>query len=46
MNCFQFLGSLLDSLVKNLNKNVFKYLSQEFDNNVLHLVKMKGFYPF
>ena len=24
----------------------FKYLSQEFDNNVLDLVKQKGFYPY
>ena len=23
----------------------FKYLRQEFDNNVLDLVKQKGFYP-
>ena len=36
---FQFLSSSLDSLVKNLSKNDFKYLSQEFDNNVLDLVK-------
>ena len=41
---FQFLISLLDSLVKNLNKDGFNYLSQEFDNNVLNLVKEKGFY--
>ena len=31
---FQFLSSLLENLVKNLAKNNFKYLSQEFDNNV------------
>ena len=30
---FQFLGSSLDSLVKNLNKDDFKYLSPEFHNN-------------
>ena len=41
----QFLSSSLDSLVKNLSKEDFKYLSQEFDNNVLDLVKQKGFYP-
>ena len=35
----------MDSLDENLNKNDFKYLSQEFDNNVLDLVKQKGFYP-
>ena len=43
---FQFLRSSLDSLVKKLNKDDFKYLSQEFDNNVLDLVKQKGFYPY
>ena len=42
----QFLCSSLDSLVKNLNKDDFKYLSKEFDNNVLDLVKRKGFYPY
>ena len=42
----QFLNSSLDSLIKNLNKDDFKYLSQEFDNNVLDLVKQKGFYPY
>ena len=42
----QFLCSSLDSLVKNLNKDGFKYLSKEFDNNVLDLVKHKGFYPY
>ena len=43
---FQFLSSSLDSLVKNLNKKGFKYLSREFDNNVLDLVKQKGFYSY
>ena len=41
INTFQFLSSSLDSLAKN----DFKYLSQEFDSNVLNLVKRKGFYP-
>ena len=35
----QFLSPWLDSLVKKLNKDDFKYLSHEFDNNVLDLVK-------
>ena len=46
IDSFQFLSSLLDSLVKNLGKNDFKYLSQEFHNNTLDLVKQKGLYPF
>ena len=43
---FRFLSSSLDSLVKNLNKYDFKYLIQEFDNNILDLVEQKGFYPY
>ena len=43
INNFQFLSSSLDGLVKNLAKDDFKYLSQEPDNNVLNLVKQKGF---
>ena len=43
---FQFLSSSLDSLVKNLIKDDFKYLTQEFDNNILALVKQKGFYRY
>ena len=46
IDSFQFLSSSLDSLVKNLSKDDFKYLSQEFDNNVLDLVKKEGFHPF
>ena len=45
-NSFQFLNSLLDSLVKNLDKVDFKYLSYEFHSNVLDLVKQKEFYPY
>ena len=40
---FQFLSSSLARLFKTLNTNDVKYLSQEFDNNVLDLVKQKGF---
>ena len=43
IDSFQFLSSSLDSLVKNLSQDDFKYLSQEFDNNVLDLFKQKGF---
>ena len=43
IDSFQFVSSWLESLVKNLGKDDFEYLSQEFDNNVLDLVKQKGF---
>ena len=43
IDSFQCLSSSLDSLVKNLGNDDFKYLSQEFDNNVLDLVKQKDF---
>ena len=41
---FQFLSSLLDTLVKNLGKDNFK--SKEFDIKILDLVKKKGFYLY
>ena len=41
INSFQFLSSSLDSLVENLNKDNFNYLSQEFDNNILDLVTIE-----
>ena len=37
IDSFQFLSSSLDSVVKNLGKDDFKYLSQECDTNVLEL---------
>ena len=46
IDSFQFLSSSLKSLVKNLSNHDFKYLSQEFDNNLLDLVKQKRFYPY
>ena len=46
IDSFQFLSSSLDSLAKNSAKDDFRYLSQEFDNNILDLVKQKGFYPY
>ena len=46
IDIFQFLGSSLNSLVKNLNKDDFKSLLQEFDKKKLDLVKQKGFYPY
>ena len=41
IDSLQFLSSQLKRLVKNLSKDGFKYLSQEFDNNVSDLVKQK-----
>ena len=43
IDSFQFS---LDSLAIHLNKDDFKYFSQEFDNNVLDLVRQKEFYPY
>ena len=42
IDSFQFLSFSLDSLARNLGKKIFEYFSQEFDNNVLELVKQKG----
>ena len=39
IDSFQFLSSPLDSLVKNLGKADLNYLSQEFYNKMLDLVK-------
>lgn len=41
IDSFQFLSSTLDGVVKNLDKDNFKCFFQEFDNNVLHLIKKK-----
>ena len=45
INSSLVFSSSLDSLVKKLVKNDFKRFCQEFDSNVLGLVKQKGFYP-
>ena len=42
----QFMNSGLDSVVKNLSNNDFKYLSEEFSSKFLELVKEKGVYPY
>ena len=39
IDSLQFLSFLLNSLLTNLGKNDFRYLSQEFNNKVLDLVK-------
>ena len=41
IDSFEFLSSSLDSLVKNLGKDDFKYLNQKFDSDVLDPVKQK-----
>ena len=43
---FQFLGSSIENVVKKLNKNNFEYLGQEFDSNVLDLVKQIWLYLY
>ena len=42
IDSMQFMNSSLDSLVKNLLDNHFKYLSEEFSGKFLKLVKQKG----
>ena len=46
IDSMQFMNSSLDSLVKNLSDNDFKYLSEEFSGELLRLVKQKGVYPY
>ena len=40
------MNSGLDSLVKNLSNNDFKYLPEKFNGELLKLVKEKGVYPY
>ena len=40
------MKSSLNKLFKNLSDNDFKYLSQEFNDEFLELVKQKGVYTF
>ena len=42
----QFMNTSLNKLVKNLTDNDFKYLCQEFSDELQELVKQKGIYPF
>ena len=46
IDSIQFMNSSLDSLVKNLRDNDFKYLSEEFSGEFLKLVKQKGVYTY
>ena len=40
------MNSSLDSLVRNLSDNDFKYLPEEFSGEFLELIKQKGMYPY
>ena len=42
----QFMKSSLDSLVKNLMSEDFKFLSEECSGELLELVKEKGVYSY
>ena len=46
IDSMQFMNSSLDSLVKNLSDNDFKYLPEEFSGEFLELVKLKGVYRY
>ena len=46
IDSMQLMNSSLDSLVKNLSNNDFKYFSEEFSGELLKLVKQKGVYPY
>ena len=46
IDTFQFLNYSLDSLIQNLGKDTFTYLRQEFDSQVLDLVKQRRFYTY
>ena len=46
MDSFRFWSSSWNNLVKNQGKDDFKYLSQEFESNIVDLVKQKLFFPY
>ena len=46
IDSIQFMSSSLDSLVKNLSDNDFKYLSEEFGGEFLKVAKQKGVDPY
>ena len=46
IDSMQFMKFSLDSLVKNLSDNNFKYLPEELSGKFLRLVKQKGVYPY
>ena len=46
IDSMQSMNSTLDTLVKNLSDNGFRYLSLERSGDLLELVKQKGMYPY
>ena len=46
IDTMQFMSPNLDSLVKNLSENDFKYLCEELSNEFLELVKQKVVYRY
>ena len=46
IDSFQFMSSSLDSLVKNLPNDAFKYTSQVYKNEKLNMMKLKGVYLY
>ena len=42
---FHFLNGSLDNLLRKLGKNYFHFVSQEFNANILDLVKQQVFIP-
>ena len=46
IDIMQFMNSSLDSLVKNLSENDFKYLIKEFGSENLKLLRQKGAHPY
>ena len=42
IDTFQVLGSSFDSLVKNVDKNNFTYLSQKFDSKEIRFSQAKS----
>ena len=46
IDSMQFMNCSVDSLVKNLLDNDFKYLSEKFIGDTLELVRQKGVHSF
>ena len=46
IDSMQFMNSSLDSLIKNLSENDFKYLPEEFSGEFLKLLKQKRVCPY